>query len=395
MTPTPPSYAAHPTHSSIRLSRNRRPRNANPYDSSHHAASQMQEQMPVTPLVDEGADELEDDDVDISDDDEEDDEDIEHGDVEDFEGQVHDVEDEDDDEEGGIEEGSSHLSFALLPFTPGPHHNLHHGFYIYIPIHIHIPNPRRCLLYLNFALSLESPNFPQTADQQAGKGPCFPSGLRSSRKTGRHVPMEIDVPFNPAALGLKEIGNLASWTVSSCKPGCGVEALRDDDTHLFWQSDGPQPHHLNIHFSRLVSILSIRIYLDFQADESYTPTKITLLAGTGYHDLISFSELSFEKPQGWIDVPLHHVGGGEDGKTLRAFLVQVKIVENHQNGKDTHVRGLKVYARDERARGSLGILPESEGRRSKAIVVSEEGELPSTDRVWLIEPDWMGDPELR
>jgi len=50
------------------------------------------------------------------------------------------------------------------------------------------------------------------------------------------VPMEMDDhPFDPAALGLKEIGNLASWTVSSCKPGCGVEALRDDDTNLFWQ----------------------------------------------------------------------------------------------------------------------------------------------------------------
>jgi hypothetical protein len=52
----------------------------------------------------------------------------------------------------------------------------------------------------------------------------------------RHaVPMEIDTPFDPSALGLKEIGNLANWTVSSCKPGCGVEALRDEDTSLFWQ----------------------------------------------------------------------------------------------------------------------------------------------------------------
>jgi hypothetical protein len=49
------------------------------------------------------------------------------------------------------------------------------------------------------------------------------------------VPMELDAPLDPTALGLKEIGNLASWTVSSCKPGCGVEALRDDDVGLFWQ----------------------------------------------------------------------------------------------------------------------------------------------------------------
>jgi anaphase-promoting complex subunit 10 len=47
--------------------------------------------------------------------------------------------------------------------------------------------------------------------------------------------MDIDPPFDPTERGLKEIGNLASWTVSSCKPGCGVDALRDDDTCLFWQ----------------------------------------------------------------------------------------------------------------------------------------------------------------
>lgn len=47
--------------------------------------------------------------------------------------------------------------------------------------------------------------------------------------------MDIDQRFDAAKLGLKEIGNLASWTVSSCKPGCGVEALRDESTDLFWQ----------------------------------------------------------------------------------------------------------------------------------------------------------------
>lgn len=49
------------------------------------------------------------------------------------------------------------------------------------------------------------------------------------------VPMDIDPSFDATAHGLKEIGNLASWTVSTCKPGCGVEALRDEDTNLFWQ----------------------------------------------------------------------------------------------------------------------------------------------------------------
>ncbi len=153
---------------------------------------------------------------------------------------------------------------------------------------------------------------------------------------------------------------------------------------------------MNIHFSRLVSILSIRIFIDFEADESYTPTRITLLAGTGYHDLIPFSALNFEQPKGWIDVPLDHVGGGDDGKTLRAFLVQVRIVENHQNGKDTHVRGLKVFARDDRARGGLGGLGlGEEGRAGKSRALVAKGQTNGTERGWLLEPDWMGEPELR
>lgn len=44
-----------------------------------------------------------------------------------------------------------------------------------------------------------------------------------------------DVLFDPAAVGLKEISNLASFTVSSYKPGCGVKELRDDDVHQYWQ----------------------------------------------------------------------------------------------------------------------------------------------------------------
>jgi len=210
------------------------------------------------------------------------------------------------------------------------------------------------------------------------------------------VPMDIEPPFDAAALGLKEIGNLASWTVSSSKPGCGVSALRDDDTNLFWQSDGPQPHYLNIHFAKFAKIRAIRIFLDFEADESYTPTRIILLGGTGYHDLIPFSDLSFAQPKGWIDVSLDHVGGGEDGKTLRAFLVQVKVVENHQNGKDTHIRGLKIYAKDERVEPAtmdvLGVGDDEEG------VEEDLGSRKRTRKVekgFIREPDWMGEPELR
>lgn len=98
----------------------------------------------------------------------------------------------------------------------------------------------------------------------------------------------------------REISTLASWTVSSSKPGCSIPQLRHPSTSLFWQSDGPQPHYLNIHFFKLVRIVGLRLYLDFEADESYTPTRIVLLAGSGMNDLVEWGEMKLENPRGWI-----------------------------------------------------------------------------------------------
>lgn len=42
-------------------------------------------------------------------------------------------------------------------------------------------------------------------------------------------------PFNPIAMGLKEIGGLARFRVSSYKPGNGVQELVNDDIDRYWQ----------------------------------------------------------------------------------------------------------------------------------------------------------------
>jgi len=149
----------------------------------------------------------------------------------------------------------------------------------------------------------------------------------------------------------------------------------------------------------LVSIAHLRFYVDSKYDESYTPTKMQFLAGTGHHDLQSVCEIELPALiRGWTDVDLSAAGGpravkeselevcsdddDEDekeedyemhdatsprrkaarlaatkekrawrrigtGPTLRCFLVQLRILENNQNGKDTHLRGLQLFARDE------------------------------------------------
>ncbi|ENI01637.1 hypothetical protein COCC4DRAFT_64428 [Bipolaris maydis ATCC 48331] len=304
--------------------------------------------------------------------------------------------------------------------------------------------------------------------------------------------------LDPPPPYLREISTLASWTVSSSKPGCSIPQLRHANTNLFWQSDGPQPHYLNIHFFKLVRIVGLRLYLDFEQDESYTPTRIIFLAGSGMNDLQEWGEMRLESPRGWIWADFSGVGdvdsddqgddqGDDDNDdnedqanppptttnvqrhhlltdtttpvptqtphqdlssdsenavpfppphlhtplptssfdqpniytstpslhptstpslhyprapftsftpshpsssfprrippsrsprapkmpTLRCHLLQVKILENHQNGKDTHLRGLQVFARnDDDNAGAVGGRGVGEKKAHNGAVVA-------------------------
>ncbi|KAJ5682830.1 hypothetical protein N7462_005995 [Penicillium macrosclerotiorum] len=280
---------------------------------------------------------------------------------------------------------------------------------------------------------------------------------------------------SPLPPNLREISSLASWTVSTSKPGCGVAALRHPSPSQYWQSDGPQPHTLTLHFFKLVAVVRIRVYLDFELDESYTPTKMIFLAGMGGNDLVEFATWEGDGPCGWVDVPLEGVGGrnggwvrddaerqrrrshtarrqlapehrlqtphnpddeneawdtaNEDeagseeepgatedsyaGNVLKAMVIQMRVMENHQNGKDTHVRGFQVFACDN-SRRHLGVAPSAsaDGRhRRHSARQSLRGSVPDVPRdrmgsedldanrlissSGLHEPDWMGEPVIR
>jgi len=144
----------------------------------------------------------------------------------------------------------------------------------------------------------------------------------------------------------REIGNEAVWTLSSAKPGNGVEQLRDNSTDTFWQSDGPQPHLVNIQFHKKMRISEISIYTDYKLDESYTPAKISIRAGTGFHDLQEIRVVELEEPTGWVSIPLSLSpldSEASDCKCLRAHLIQLAVLSSHQNGRDTHIRQVKIF----------------------------------------------------
>ncbi len=157
----------------------------------------------------------------------------------------------------------------------------------------------------------------------------------------------------------------------------------------------------------------MRIYLDFESDESYTPTKIQFLAGMGVHDIQEFAEMSFEQPTGWFDVDFTRVGPvppekGDEPRAvrvtdwskqpvLRAFLVQVRILENHQNGKDTHLRCVQLFARDEAHDSQRERRMPQEVRANSRMPLrpARKGGAPKKDVTGIKMASWMLEPELR
>lgn len=153
-------------------------------------------------------------------------------------------------------------------------------------------------------------------------------------KLGKHPPLVVDED-------LREMAKTAAWSVSSCKPGNGVQALRDDNTETYWQSDGVQPHLVNIQFQKKVKLQLIALFLNYKMDESYTPSKVSIRAGDGFHNLKEIKTVELDKPVGWVIISL---SGTDPRETfIHTFMLQIAVLSNHLNGRDTHVRQIKVF----------------------------------------------------
>lgn len=163
-------------------------------------------------------------------------------------------------------------------------------------------------------------------------------------------------PDPPAAdPGVVELlPSIASWVLSSAKPGNGVNQLMDNNLETYWQSDGPLPHLLTITFNRKTKLSDLWIHFNHRSDESYTPQQLSIRIGTGYHDLEEIQIVDLNEPQGWLRVPLVQVAdtqglfvrdksfGGAVG-FIRVWCLQIAVIGNHQNGRDTHVRQIKLF----------------------------------------------------
>ncbi|CAE6529024.1 unnamed protein product [Rhizoctonia solani] len=158
---------------------------------------------------------------------------------------------------------------------------------------------------------------------------------------------------------LPDIGHLATWSVSSYKYGFNVDCLRDDDPETFWQSDGPQPHYITLQFHKKVAVQKIAILLKFDQDDSYTPVRLAIRAGMSLNDLQEVRYVGFEKPNEWLDfdVSMDLSEDGSGARPLHCYAIQIMVAANYMNGKDTHIRGLKVLGPQEPQPGAEDTIP--------------------------------------
>jgi len=103
-----------------------------------------------------------------------------------------------------------------------------------------------------------------------------------------------------------EVGHLANWSVSSCKSNHGVKNLRDLEYDTYWQSEGQQPHYINIRFKNKIEICFLRFYIEEAADESYTPAVISIKIGNNEQDLVEVlnynitNAIKYQEGGSWI-----------------------------------------------------------------------------------------------
>ncbi|EDQ88500.1 uncharacterized protein MONBRDRAFT_26249 [Monosiga brevicollis MX1] len=138
----------------------------------------------------------------------------------------------------------------------------------------------------------------------------------------------------------QEIGNDGVWSLSSRKLDFGIRLLRDGRDETYWQSDGPQPHTVTISFSSRRKFAYMALNTSYQHDESYTPKVVEIRAGPRIANLTEVVTADVGMNEGWFYIKLEK----EDGQPIEDFVIQLAVLVNHQNGKDTHLRGVRIYA---------------------------------------------------
>jgi len=102
-----------------------------------------------------------------------------------------------------------------------------------------------------------------------------------------------------------------------------------------------------VQFYKRQSVAEVALYLDFAADDSYTPQRLSIKSGPGLrHDLREVKAVSLPEVEGrftgWLRIPLHAPAKRGMQRFLRTDYLQVSVSYMFSNGRDLHIRGAHV-----------------------------------------------------
>lgn len=120
--------------------------------------------------------------------------------------------------------------------------------------------------------------------------------------------------------------SMIEFQLSSHKRGYGLDEMLSTDIAEYWASDAVLPHKITIKFNRKEYIHNFDLYLSFIKDDSYTPEVVRWFFNNEAHETRLF------EPEGWISFAVGQ----------RVVQIDIIIVSNHTDGKDSHVHGLRL-----------------------------------------------------
>ncbi|SMN18044.1 similar to Saccharomyces cerevisiae YGL240W DOC1 Processivity factor required for the ubiquitination activity of the anaphase promoting complex (APC) [Maudiozyma saulgeensis] len=154
------------------------------------------------------------------------------------------------------------------------------------------------------------------------------------------------------------VNNVALWLASSTKGGSPIENVLNDDPNSFWQSDGGQPHTIDIYFSRRTDIILLALYFSLASDESYTPKLFKLYVGHSPSDAVFYKSYHIEHLDGWVGLTFRD---NRPDNLMKCQFLRLVFPINHENGKDTHLRGVRIYSPQVRRQQETFFPPETNG----------------------------------
>jgi anaphase-promoting complex subunit 10 len=124
--------------------------------------------------------------------------------------------------------------------------------------------------------------------------------------------------------------------LSTFKEGHGHAQLFSENPDEYWHTDGNLPHHVEIELEERKVLSEIVILLDHAHDKSYTPKELDIRCGKTRGGIRSVKKVFVNEKATSVEIPVEE----------ECVYLQIVILSNHQEGRDSRIRNLKLLFRE-------------------------------------------------